>query len=42
MSLVPIFVAKSQFGPSNFFCLNLLSSVNGTVMPLEGVSRVSS
>jgi len=36
MSLVSIFVTKSQFGLSIFFCLNLVPSVSGTVTPLKG------
>jgi len=52
MSLVPIFGAKSQFGPSIFFSsqfgscfgkfdLNVVLSVSGIVTALNGVPRVS-
>jgi len=36
MSLVLIFIVKSQFGPSIFFHLNLVPSVSGIVTPLKG------
>jgi len=53
MSLVPIFVTKSQFGPSILFSsqfgswfgkfdFNVVISVSGTITTLNGVSRVSS
>jgi len=52
MPLVPIFITKSQFGPSIFlshfglcfrkFDLNLVLSVIGTVTALIEVSHVSS
>jgi len=52
MSLVPIFVAKSQYSPSIFFSsqfglcfgkfdLNLVIFVSGTVIALNGVPHVS-